>query len=460
MMHFENLFTYKRVGSDKIPSGPRSGFQRDYDRLIFSSAFRRLQNKTQVFPLPGTAFVHNRLTHSLEVASVGRSLGKMVGERIAADFKSNNEEAYEFYKYELSNVLGAGCLAHDIGNPAFGHSGEKAISAYFIENAAKEIDGKALQQFFSIKEWTDLCSFEGNANAIRILTHSFRGRFKGGFGLTYTTIASILKYPCESNGIDKLYKHRKKYGFFQTEKETILKLAEETQLLVESNEPIIFKRHPFVYLVEAADDICYSIVDMEDAQRLGILQKEEVVEAFIQVISSINRPEEKADKILGYYQDISDTNEAIAFLRAKVINILATEAADVFLNNKSKILSGEFNDTLIDNIQDRCKALTLVQELSRSKIYNHDTVLQIELAGYNVMSELLQLFVPALLKFKTSHREAIALKLFPFQFTEFETSNSPYNKVMSALDYLSGMTDEYATEMYRRLKGIVIPHHG
>jgi dGTPase len=460
MMQFDQLFTHKRVGSEKIPSGPRSGFQRDYDRLIFSSAFRRLQNKTQVFPLPGTAFVHNRLTHSLEVASVGRSLGKMVGERIASTYKNVNDEAYEFYKYELSNVLAAGCLAHDIGNPAFGHSGEKAISAYFVENAQTKIDGKELQLYFSQQEWKDLCTFEGNANAIRILTHSFRGRFKGGFGLTYTTIASILKYPCEATAIDKAFKHRKKYGFFQSEKNTILQLASEVNMLPESEEPLIFKRHPFVYLVEAADDICYSIVDMEDAQRLGILQKEEVVDAFMEVIRQINRPDENANKILGYYYDIKDTNEAIAFLRAKVINILANEASDIFINSQEAILSGSYNDTLIDSIQANCGALSKVQQLSRTKIYNHDTVLQIELAGYNVMSELLQLFVPALLKQKPAHREAIALKLFPFQFTEFEVSSSPYEKVLSALDYLSGMTDEYATEMYRRLKGIVIPHHG
>jgi dGTPase len=239
-MQFENIYTEKRVGSDKIPSGPRSGFQRDFDRLIFSSAFRRLQNKTQVFPLPGTAFVHNRLTHSLEVASVGRSLGKMIGERISTAFKSSNEEAYEFYRYELANVIAAGCLAHDIGNPAFGHSGEKAISAYFIENAQNKIEGQELQSFFTEKEWKDLSSFEGNANAVRILTHSFRGRFRGGFGLTYTTIASILKYPCESVAVDKKYKHRKKYGFFQTEKETVQKIVQDLGMIRESENPFVY----------------------------------------------------------------------------------------------------------------------------------------------------------------------------------------------------------------------------
>jgi dGTPase len=459
-MQFETIFTEKRVGSDKIPSGPRSGFQRDFDRLIFSSAFRRLQNKTQVFPLPGTAFVHNRLTHSLEVASVGRSLGKMIGERISSVFKNKNEEAYEFYRYELANVIAAGCLAHDIGNPAFGHSGEKAISAYFIENAQGKIEGQELQSFFSEKEWKDLSSFEGNANAVRVLTHSFRGRFGGGFGLTYTTIASILKYPCESVAMDKKYKHRKKYGFFQTEKQTIQKLVQEVGMIGESEEPIIYKRHPFVYLVEAADDICYNIVDMEDAHRLGILRKDEVVEAFMQLIKNINRKGEDADKMLRNYNSLSDTNEAIAFIRAKVINLLVNEAVDVFCENQEAILQGGFNDTLLDTIERRTSALKHIQDISVRRIYGHDTVIQIEIAGYNVMSELLQLFIPALLKERPSHKEEKVLNLFPYQFTEFEEAGSKYGRVMSALDFLSGMTDEYATEMYRRLKGIVIPGHG
>ena len=459
-MQFENIFTEKRVGSDKIPTGPRSGFQRDYDRLIFSSAFRRLQNKTQVFPLPGTAFVHNRLTHSLEVASVGRSLGNMVGQRISTAFKNSNEEAYEFYRYELANVVAAACLAHDIGNPAFGHSGEKAISSFFVENAAGRIDEQELQSFFNDKEWKDLTSFEGNANAVRILTHSFRGRFRGGFGLTYTTIASILKYPCESIAVDKTFKHRKKYGFFQTEKDIAQKLVQELGMIEESTAPFIYKRHPFVYLVEAADDICYSIIDMEDAHRLGILQKKEVVDAFLELIQKINREGESVDKTWKHYNDITDTNEAIAFIRAKVINLLANEAVDVFCTHQQQILNGGFNDTLIDNIAKRTGALQTIQDISVKKIYGHDTVIQVEIAGYNVMSELLQLFIPALLKKKPSHKEEKVLELFPYQFTEFEAAASGYEKVMSALDFLSGMTDEYATEFYRRLKGITIPRHG
>jgi dGTPase len=457
-MQFHNIFTERRVGSDKIPEGPRSGFQRDFDRLIFSSAFRRLQNKTQVFPLPGTAFVHNRLTHSLEVASVGRSLGKMAGERISAQYKTSNEEAYDFYRYELANVIAAGCLAHDIGNPAFGHSGEKAISAYFIDHAKENFGNESLVSFFNEREWNDLCNFEGNANAIRILTHSFRGRFKGGFGLTYTTIASILKYPCESVAIDKKFKHRKKYGFFQSEKTVMEELAGELGMLKESGEMMSYHRHPFVYLVEAADDICYSIVDMEDAHRLGILSEAEVAGAFLDLVFLLGK-EGDGIKIRKYYDDLEDKNEAIAFLRAKVINLLANEAVNVFWENREAILSGKFNDTLLDNINTRTGALTSIQEISRKRIYSHDTVIQIEIAGYNVMSELLGLFIPALLKKKPSHKDQKIISLVPVQFTASNDASS-YEKVLSALDHLSSMTDEYATEMYRRLKGIVIPGHG
>jgi len=458
-MNFETIFTSKRNGSEKSSTGPRSGFQRDFDRLIFSSPFRRLQNKTQVFPLPGIAFVHNRLTHSLEVASVGRSLGQMTGKEIAQEFRSN-EEVYEFYKYELSNVVGAACIAHDVGNPAFGHSGEKAIAAYFIENADEKIDGATLASYFNEKEWKDITNFEGNANALRILTHSFKGRFKGGLGLTYTTIAAMLKYPCESIAVDKTQKHRSKYGFFQTEKEVVSAIANELEMIAESSEPIIFKRHPFVYLVEAADDICYSIIDMEDAHRLKIISTERVRDAFFDVLQSINRKEEKIDRIKSNYQAIADINEGIAYLRAKTINVLTLQAADVFLENTEKIMAGEFNSALIDHIEAQCGALKTVKSISKNEIYNHPIVMQIEIAGYNVMSDLLQLFIPALIRNKRTHKDQKILNLFPEQYGEYKEEKSKYLRVMSALDFLSGMTDVFATEMYRRLKGIVIPEHG
>jgi dGTPase len=458
-MTFDSIFTGKRVGSERSSTGPRSGFQRDFDRLIFSSAFRRLQNKTQVFPLPGVAFVHNRLTHSLEVASVGRSLGQVTGHAIAQDFKGK-EEVYEFYKYELSNVIGAACIAHDVGNPAFGHSGEKAIASYFIEHAGEMIDGAPLQSYFSEGEWKDVTNFEGNANALRVLTHSLKGRFSGGLGLTYTTIGAMLKYPCESVAADKSFKHRSKYGFFQAEKDIAKRVAEELNMIPESTEPLVYKRHPFVYLVEAADDICYKVIDMEDAHRLKIISTERVRDAFLDVIRNINRPEESADKILANFKKLEDVNESIAYLRAKVISVLTNQAAEVFLDNRQAILNGTFNDALVDSIEKNSGALKTVKKISIEEIYNHHIVMQIEIAGYNVMSELLQMFIPALIKSKPSHKDEKILNLFPFQYTQYKEADSKYLRVMSALDFLSGMTDVYATEIYRRIKGIVIPEHG
>ena len=455
-MNFDDIFTERRVGSGKIKEGPRSGFQRDFDRLIFSSGFRRLQNKTQVFPLPGTAFVHNRLTHSLEVASVGRSLGKMAGD-IISQMELKKEDSKDFYKYELANVIAAGCLAHDIGNPAFGHSGETAISAWFINNAQNSIAGKPLRERFSEAEWNDLINFEGNANSIRILNHSFRGRFKGGYGLTYTTIASILKYPCESTARDKRYRHRKKYGFFQTEKEITLSIMRELNMIQESDNPLIFKRHPFVYLVEAADDICYNIVDMEDAHRLKILGTKELSEVFLQLLREMNP--ERIDKNVQDYREIEDTNEGIAFLRALIINQLVRGCVEVFQDNLNLILEGRYNNVLMNELKQKAVSLDEIEKVSIEKIYNHNTVVQVEIAGYHIMGELLSLFIPAILSVEPGSRDSKILKLIPYQFTEFETTDSDYEKVMSVLDFISGMTDEFATEMYRKLTGIKTPSH-
>ena len=458
-MNWETIFTSQRIGQSKAADGPRSGFQRDFDRLIFSSPFRRLQNKTQVFPLPGSTFVHNRLTHSLEVASVGRSLGSMIGAKLSKEINDKTSDSYEFYKYELANVIAAGCLAHDIGNPAFGHSGEKAISAYFINNADSKIDGKLLREFFNDKEWADISNFEGNANAIRILTHTFKGRLSGGLGLTYTTIASILKYPCEATGINKNFKHRKKYGFFQSEKNAVVEIAEKLGMPKEDDDAVCFKRHPFVYLVEAADDICYRIIDMEDAHRLGLLSHEVVAGSFLHIIKCINWPGETEEKALNTYHRIGDQNEKISYLRAKVINILIQSCVEIFWQHREKILEGNFNDSLLDMVGNDCGAFDEVMRISSEKIYNHETVLEIEIAGYNVMSELLNLFVPALLKQKPDHMNEKVLKLFPQQFREFETTTSPYEKTLNAFDLISGMTDLYATEMYKKLKGIDTPRH-
>ncbi len=276
-MHWNHLFSPIRLGVEDRPIYNdliRNPYQQDYDRLIFSSPFRRLQNKTQVFPLPGSVFVHNRLTHSLEVACVGRSLGNIIGHRIADEYPEEGDLFTHFYRNEMGSVISAACIAHDIGNPPFGHSGEKAISTYFAD-----LEGelrKLLEENFNQSQWNDLTNFEGNANGLRLLTHQFKERSQGGLRLTYTTLAAMVKYPCESAiGLDKSRKSRSKFGFFHSEIETYQKIAAELKITATSDHPKAYVRHPFVYLVEAADDICYQVIDWEDAHRLKIISTEE-----------------------------------------------------------------------------------------------------------------------------------------------------------------------------------------
>ncbi len=459
-MRWTDCYTERRSGSTKTKEVPRTEYQRDYDRLIFASSFRRLQNKTQVFPLPGSTFVHNRLTHSLEVASVGRSLGNIVGTYVSNNLIAHKDErSQSFYKFDLSSVIGSACLAHDIGNPAFGHSGEKAISNYFIENQDTVIQGQRLRDFFSPAQWQDLISFEGNANAIRVLTHNYRDKPKGGMRLTLTTLAAILKYPCESIAVDRSYKHRKKYGFFQAEKETFYDIVESVMMHRESDDPIVFGRHPFVYLVEAADDICYRIIDMEDAHRLHIISKDQVSTALLDIIAHLNRPEDNLTKIKNTFHHIMDDNDSIAYLRAKCINALTLSSADVFIANQETILAGTFNNTLIDSIEEDCPALKELMKLSIERIYHHHSVVEIEITGYHVMSHLLRLFVPAVLRDTPQGTDRMALSLVPLQFREFEITEDPYLKVLSIVDFISGMTDAYATEFYRKTTGIDISKH-
>ncbi|WP_370897928.1 deoxyguanosinetriphosphate triphosphohydrolase [Chryseobacterium gossypii] len=447
-MNLNRIFTNQRTGNNPHTRASRTDFQRDFDRIIFSSAFRRLQNKTQVFPLPGSVFVHNRLTHSLEVSSVGRSLGSIVGEFITENFKNDlTEESQNFYLHNLGNVIAAACLCHDVGNPAFGHSGEDAIASYFEKNE------KDLKPKFGDKEWADLVNFEGNANAIRVLAHQQQGKDEGGIQLTFTTLASIAKYPCEAIAKKKGVIHRKKFGFFQNEKEIFMKIAEQTHFLSESDEPCIFKRHPFVWLVEAADDICYNIIDMEDAHRLGIVSTADCQNLFFELVKSetddVNRVKRKLDSI-------SNDNEKISYLRAKVINALINKSIEIYRQNFNAILEGNLDKALLDIYKSENKTLQDIESFSIEKIYNHKAVVEIENAGYNVMYELLDHFIPSILKQKDERKsyDKMALKLLPKQFVYEEGTD--YQKVLGVIDFVSGMTDNYATDLYRKIKGIDI----
>ncbi|WP_241286472.1 deoxyguanosinetriphosphate triphosphohydrolase [Chryseobacterium arthrosphaerae] len=447
-MNLNQIFTNQRTGNNPHTKASRTDFQRDFDRIIFSSAFRRLQNKTQVFPLPGSVFVHNRLTHSLEVSSVGRSLGSIIGEFIAEDYNSElTEDSKNFYLYNLGNVIAAACLCHDVGNPAFGHSGEDAIASYFERNE------KDLKSKFNEKEWADLVNFEGNANAIRVLAQQQQGKDAGGIQLTFSTLASIAKYPCEAVAKKKGIIHRKKFGFFQNEKEIFLEIAKGTQLIAENEEPYIFKRHPFVWLVEAADDICYNIIDMEDAHRLGIVSTSDCENLFFELVKSESND---IDRVKSKLASISNENEKISYLRAKAINALINKSLEIYKQNFETILEGNLDKGLLDIYKSENNALQDIESFSIEKIYNHKAVVEIENAGYNVMYELLDHFIPSILKPEEERKsyDKKALKLLPRQFVY--DNGTDYQKVLGIIDFVSGMTDNYATDLYRKIKGIDI----
>jgi dGTPase len=446
MMQWEKLISAKRWGvqgdSKADHDYDRSQFQKDYDRLIFSSPFRRLQNKTQVFPLPGSVFVHNRLTHSLEVASVGRSLGTIFYNNLKKQ-EANIDIRLPLIS-EVGNIVAAACLAHDMGNPAFGHSGESAMSRYFTDG-----DGIKYKEHLSDEQWQDVIHFEGNANAFRILTHPFTGKGNGAFALTYSTLASIVKYPCAAiAGHVKDNIHQKKYGFFNSEQASFQSVATELGLIQSGKDPLIYKRHPLVYLVEAADDICYSIIDLEDAHRLKILSYDKIKELLMPICNSTR---------MGSWleTEFEDEDAKVSIMRAKAINNLVTACSQIFLDNQEAILKGTFNMGLTDDLEEPFLApWKIISKISVEKIYNYQSVVQIEVAGYKVMGGLLEEFIPALINNSSKYDKKL-VELIPKQFI---TKNADvYSKIQSVLDFVSGMTDLYAVELYRNIKGISFP---
>lgn len=455
MPEWKSYINHQRLGDAPQSAATRSSYQVDYDRLIFSSPFRRLQNKTQVFPLPGGIFVHNRLTHSLEVASVGRSLGNLAGKALVKKHPQLGEELEEFFRYELANVISAACLAHDIGNPAFGHSGEEAICTYFVEHAEEKIAGQPLRDYFAEREWYDLIHFEGNANSLRVLTQTLKGRLPGGFRMTVTTLAAIAKYPCEAIARDKQFLHRKKMGFFQADKGTFEAVAAATGMIRQQEDPLVYQRHPLVYLVEAADDICYRVVDLEDAHRLKIIHADEITTLLLNLLK--HNPLDDLDAIRQRLHSIGDANEKMAYLRAKTINFLTHLCAEIFVEHEDVWLSGQGRQPLMHLLSPEVKAaVQAVDELSFTRIYKYPAVVEKEIAGHQVLTALLERFVPALLRHKKSALDENYLRLIPVQFLEHATSESAYQRVFCALDYVSGMTDIYATDLYKKFTGISI----
>lgn len=443
-MEWKQLISNKRFGQEHKHAerhDDRSEFKRDYDRLIFSSAFRRLQNKTQVFPLPGSIFVHNRLTHSLEVASVGMSIGNDISRRVI----QKRPELKDTLVEEIGTIVSAACLAHDLGNPPFGHSGEKAIQTFFSEGPGQKIKSMVSSEF-----WDDITHFEGNANAFRILTHRFKGRRQGGFVMTYSMLASIVKYPFASS----LAGNHGKFGFFASETDSYRKIADELGIFCKSapGEPLKYARHPLVYMVEAADDICYEIMDIEDSHKLKILSFAETEHLLLSFFD-----EEIQQKIRQRIidEELSDENEKVVYMRASVIGKLENECVAAFLAHEEEILAGTFEGSLIDHISERQKkAYKECEKISYSKIYQSKPVLDIELSGYQIMATLMEVFIEAAVNPSRFYSKQL-LRRVSSQY-DIENENLE-ERIMAVIDYISGMTDIYALDIYQKINGISLP---
>lgn len=443
-MEWKQLISNKRFGQEHKHAerhDDRSEFKRDYDRLIFSSAFRRLQNKTQVFPLPGSIFVHNRLTHSLEVASVGMSIGNDISRRVI----QKRSELKDTLVEEIGTIVSAACLAHDLGNPPFGHSGEKAIQTFFSEGPGQKIKSMVSSEF-----WDDITHFEGNANAFRILTHRFKGRRQGGFVMTYSMLASIVKYPFASS----LAGNHGKFGFFASEAESYRKIADELGIFCKSapGESLKYARHPLVYMVEAADDICYEIMDIEDSHKLKILSFAETEHLLLSFFDE-DIQQKIRQRIID--EELSDENEKVVYMRASVIGKLENECVAAFLAHEEEILAGTFEGCLIDHISERQKkAYKECEKISYSKIYQSKPVLDIELSGYKIMATLMEVFIEAAVNPSRFYSKQL-LRRVSSQY-DIENENLE-ERIMAVIDYISGMTDIYALDIYQKINGISLP---
>ena len=435
-VNWQQLISTKRLGQEELHlnrKDDRTEFKRDYDRLIFSAPFRRLQNKTQVFPLPGCVFVHNRLTHSLEVASVGRSLG----DDVARQLIEKHPELANTLMGEIGSIVSAACLAHDMGNPPFGHSGERAIASHFAEG-----DGIKYKGQLSEAEWADITHFDGNANAFRLLTHQFHGRRKGGFVLTYSTLASIVKYPYPATEATK-----QKFGFFTQEKPLYEKIADELGLRKSHDK---WNRHPLAYLVEAADDICYEIMDIEDAHKLKILSFEETRDLMLGFVSPESR-----EHIIERAKEVEDRNENIVYFRSCAIGALERECVRVFVENEEAILNGTFEGSLLKH---SCplvlNAYNDCVKVAKARIYRSRDVVDTELAGYKIISTLISLFTNAAM----NPNHAYSKLLLDRVSSQYEVAHSnTYVRIMAVLDYISGMTDVFALDLYRKINGESLP---
>lgn len=450
-MHWPQLLSRHRLGSDAEPRDitARTDFQRDFDRVVFSSAFRRMQDKTQVFPLSKIDYVRTRLTHSLEASSIGRSLGTLVGEQVIKRHGLDGFEAADF-----GNICAAACLAHDIGNPPFGHSGEDAIR-HWAQTA--EYGSRRVATLRS-SEREDFLTFEGNAQGFRIVTRLQNPDNRGGLQLTSATLAAFTKYPRESclggNQFDGV--SAKKQGFVAADRMSFETVAENVGLIPRDVPYAMWCRHPLAFLVEAADDTAYRVIDLEDGYRLGHFSFEEVTSAFLDIISD-------RDKQYRRMQGIRERKDRVEFLRAKVINEIISQTLQCFLDNEPEILVGRFDAPLLDELPCRAQADRLI-EMARQKIYCAPEVVSIQAAGFQVVSDLLERFIQVIDDVaergeQASPRSRMLIRLIPEQFVGIDRvpSEDPYMRLLLLTDFVSGMTDSYAVSLYKKVTGISLP---
>ncbi len=441
MMQWEQLLSLRKQGDKNKrlrieENETRLGFEVDYDRVIFSSAFRSLQDKTQVIPLSKTSFVHTRLTHSLEVSVVGRSLGRIAGKELLKKHPQLlNTHGYQFN--DFGAIVAAAALAHDIGNPPFGHSGEKAIGDYFLNG-----NGKRFKEQLTEKEYQDLIDFEGNANGFKILTESKNG-VDGGLRLTYASLGAFMKYPKQSLP-KKPTTHvaDKKFGVFQSDTNFFSEVVSELGLLSNGNNS--FSRHPLTFLVEAADDICYTIIDFEDGINLGLIEEEIALEYLINLV----RNNLKKD----VYSKLTTSQDRLAYLRSLAINTLITEAATIFITNEAEILKGTFSEALLAKSQYKAQIADIIK-ISVEKVYQSTEVMEKEIAGHTILTTLLDAFTTAFENHqngKARHYDKLLLRMFDCNLSK----NQPvYGYVMECCSYISRLTDGNALQIFQKIKG-------
>ncbi|WP_211226428.1 dGTP triphosphohydrolase [Azonexus hydrophilus] len=443
---WEKLLSSERLGAGKAPgTAERTAFQQDYDRIVFTSAFRRLKDKTQVFPLSKSDYVRTRLTHSLEASCVGRSLGAVVGREIIARHGLKDVESGDF-----GAIVAAACLAHDIGNPPFGHAGEDAIREWF------RISGLLERHDFTAAQRADFERYEGNAQGFRIVSRLQSPANPGGLQLTSAVLATFTKYPRPSHVAGELDgKSGKKFGFFQQDADNFARVAASTGL-VERIPGTAWRRHPLAFLVEVADDTCYLIVDLEDAARLGFVPYKDA-ECLLADLAGNTINGGRLDRL-------HDPKERLEYLRAKAIGRLLESAAAVFLENEAAILDGSFDEELLDQSPVGVP-LQAVLRVAKETIYTARPALEIETAGFEVLGALLALYTNAVEAAaevpgtRVTTRERMLLRLLPTQFLghDGKPDADPYVRLLQVADFVAGMTDSYAVDMYRKLKGVDLP---